>query len=61
MLGYFACMWYGKLYCHMQGSAAGHVGHWSRTLEDRLDAVEMLAVAYEKFTYFTHVDFAKST
>ena len=54
-------MWNGKLYCHTQGSAAGHMGDWSRTWEDGLDAVKMLTVAYEKFTFFTHVDFAKST
>ena len=61
MVGCFARMWYGKLYRHTQGSAAGHMGHRSGTLEDGLDAVEMLAVAYEKFTFFTHVDLAKST
>ena len=58
-MGCFACMWCGRLYCQGQGSAVGHMGQQTETLEDRLDDDDVLATAYEKLSLLAHVDFAK--
>ena len=60
IVGCFVRLWYGILYRHTQGSAAGQMGQWRGTLEDGLDDVETLATEYEKFIFCMQVDFAKS-
>lgn len=60
IVGWFVRRWYGILYRHTQGSAAGQMGQRSGTLEEGLDDVDTLATEYEKFIFCMQVDFAKS-
>jgi hypothetical protein len=60
MVGHLAHIWNLRLYRQIHGSAVGHIGQQSGTLEDGLEGIDELATAYEKFILLAHVDFAKS-
>jgi len=61
MAGCFDHMWWGRLYHHMQGAAAGEMGQCIGTLDNGLAGVEVAATVYANGIFFTQIDLAKST
>ena len=54
-------MWWGRLYRHTQGAAAGQTGQRIGTLDDGLAGVEVAATAYANGIFFAQIDLTKST